>query len=85
MDDQTTWLSVLVAWGPMILLIAVWVYVARRQGWGFGGRMTYAQYLEELLVENRRQGERLGLLLERMDQRLSRLEDRDGKGPGAAS
>lgn len=42
-------------------------------------------WLSVRVAENRRQGERLGQLLERMDQRLSRLEDRDGKGPGAAS
>ena len=73
------WIELIVAWLPFVILIGVWVYFMRRQGF-VGKGMSYATYLEEMLKETRRQNEVLERLLAEMKQRVERLEGKQA-GP----
>jgi|CXWK01.1.fsa_nt_gi cell division protein FtsB len=65
---------VLLNWLPMLLLIAVWVYFMRKTG--ISGSMSYSQYLEATLAEQRKQNELLNAVIDKLDKRISNLEDR---------
>lgn len=73
--DENSLLGVFVSWAPMFLLIGAWIYFMRKSGVG----ETQRQVLDEYKKQN-------GLvirLIERMDQRISRLPDRDSKSGSA--
>ena len=65
---------VLLNWLPMLLLIAAWVYFMRKTG--ISGSMSYSQYLEATLAEQRKQNELLNAVIDKLDKRISNLEDR---------
>ena len=70
--------STLVAWLPLLLVFVVWLLFMRRMHNPKGGISQYA-YMEQLLKAEQEQHKALLALIERMDQRLARLEDRDRK------
>lgn len=77
MNSEFNWIETLVAWGPILLIMGVWIYFMRNMG----GGMSYGKYLEEHLAESRRQNELLTKLIEKMDARISQLEASDrGRG-----
>jgi len=52
-DEVPFFLSVLISWFPMLLLIAVWVFFMRQmQGGGKGGAMSFGKSRAKLLNEN---------------------------------
>lgn len=65
---------VLLNWLPMLLMVAVWVYFIRKTG--VTGAMSYTQYLEATLAEQRKQNELLNAVIDKLDKRISNLEDR---------
>ncbi len=51
-EEQSLLLQILVSWGPMILLIAVWVYFMRQmQGGGKGGAFSFGKSKARMLDE----------------------------------
>lgn len=73
--DENSLLGVFVSWAPMFLLVGAWIYFMRKSGVG----ETKRQVLEEY----KKQNELVIRLIERMDQRIGRLEDRDSKSGSA--
>jgi cell division protease FtsH len=61
-------IEILINWFPMLLLIAVWIYMMR----GFRGRggLTYSQYQTQILAEQKRHNEALEKILARLENRL---------------
>jgi len=52
-DEVPFFLSVLISWFPMLLLIAVWVFFMRQmQGGGKGGALSFGKSRAKLLTEN---------------------------------
>ena len=49
--SNVDWLSVLINWFPMLLLIAVWIWVMQR----LKGGKIYGAYQKDVLEEQRRQ------------------------------
>jgi cell division protease FtsH len=68
--DREALINLFVNWLPMLLIIGVWIYFMKK-----GGGLGYGKYLEEHLAENKRQNELMLKLLEKMDERIARLED----------
>ena len=66
MESDTNWVSLLVNWLPMLVILGAWIYVMRSMTGG-GGGMSYGKYLEQHLAETRRHNE----LLEKILQSLS--------------
>lgn len=75
--DETTPIGVLVSWFPMLLLIGVWIYFMRSVK---SGPLSAQQKIVE---EYRQHNALLRDIIDRMDKRIARLEDRD-KTDGAA-
>ena len=69
MDKDLSLTSTLVSWFPMLLLICVWIYFMRQMKGG------PANYHQQILEEYRRNNELLTKIVERMDARISRLEN----------
>ncbi|MEZ5843587.1 MAG: hypothetical protein R3D27_07615 [Hyphomicrobiaceae bacterium] len=67
-------LETLIAWLPMLILIGVWIYFMRQMR-GKGG-LTQFEYMEQLLAETRRHNNELEKILNRIDERLARLEQK---------
>lgn len=74
MLESSSLTNVLLNWLPMLLLMAVWVYFMRKTG--VSGSMSYTQYLEASLAEQRKQNELLIAVIDKLDKRISNLEDR---------
>jgi cell division protease FtsH len=52
-EEQGLLMSILISWGPMLLLIGVWVYFMRQmQGGGKGGAFSFGKSKARLLDEN---------------------------------
>lgn len=66
-------LGAILSWVPMILLIGVWIYFMRRYS-GPGGAASTNQ---KILAEYQRHNELMEKVVDRMDQRIRRLEDAD--------
>ena len=75
-EEPSILMSILISWGPMLLLIGVWIYFARRMHGGSGKSIQDLQV--ELLEEQRRHNANLERLITQIDQRLSAIE-RDGR------
>ena len=71
--NQDVLLRELISWVPMLLLIGVWIYFMRRYS---GGTTSTNQ---KVLAEYQRHNELMEKVIERMDLRISRLEERDAK------
>ncbi|MEQ1651988.1 MAG: hypothetical protein ABL897_05840 [Hyphomicrobium sp.] len=68
MDEPNALLSIAVQWLPMIVLIGVWLYFMRRQSNPLKG-ISHAEYLEQLLAEERRHNAQLEKILERLSDK----------------
>ena len=65
------WQDLLVSWFPILLLVAVWIFMMR----GMRGRLTKnQQHQVDALMEQRRHNETLEKLLAQYDARLRKLE-----------
>ena len=52
-EEGSLLMSLLVSWGPMLLLIAVWIYFMRQmQGGGKGGAFSFGKSKARMLDEN---------------------------------
>ncbi|MGO9486386.1 MAG: hypothetical protein ACLPX9_17715 [Rhodomicrobium sp.] len=60
--------EVLVAWGPMLLIVAVWIFFMVR--FMKRGGLTTLQYYDQLLQEQKRHNEALEKILARLEQRF---------------
>lgn len=79
---QTTFIDVLVSWGPMLLLILVWLVFMtryRKSMQGQSGR-SYGQLLEDYLAEMKRTNDLMQRMLEDQGRRIERLEARKDSG-----
>lgn len=76
MSESNPWIEILVAWLPMLLLIAVWVFYMRRSRGIYMGQSgkTHGEMLEEHIAEMRRQNDLLEKLVKDQEMRLQRLE-----------
>ncbi|MEN9539610.1 MAG: putative ATP-dependent Zn protease, partial [Pseudomonadota bacterium] len=55
-EETPLWTSLLVSWGPMLLLIGVWIYFMRQmQGGGRGGAFSFGKSKARMLDENNNQ------------------------------
>lgn len=51
-DDPSFWMTLLVSWGPILLLIAVWVFFMRQMQSGGGKAMSFGKSRAKLLSES---------------------------------
>jgi ATP-dependent Zn protease len=74
--ESNPWIEILVAWLPMIILLAVWGYFMWRSRGIYMGRSgkTHGQMLEEHIAEMRRQNDLLEKLVKDQEARIQRLE-----------
>ena len=78
MDEEMTVIGVLVNWFPMLLLIAALIFFLRsvsRRSRSSSGR-DYPDLMEDFVEETKNQNANLIKIIEKMDERISRLEDR---------
>ncbi len=66
MEETPFWITLLVSWGPMLLLIGVWVYYMRAYAGRTKSGMSQMDYLEQLLIETKRHNQQLETLLARL-------------------
>ncbi len=50
-DDQGFWFTLLVSWGPILLLIAVWIFFMRQMQGGGGKAMSFGKSKAKLLTD----------------------------------
>lgn len=69
--ERSILLDLLVSWGPMLLLIAVWIFFMQRMR-----SSSWSPYKinEQILEEQKKHNEKLEAILQRMDERLAALE-----------
>lgn len=83
-------LGLLIHWLPILLLIAVFFYVAARSQQVYTGRSgkTHGEMLEDYVTELRRQNDLLEKIVQDQEARLQRLESNrrssSGGGGGGA-
>ena len=51
-ESNSFWMSVLVSWGPILLLIAVWIFFMRQMQSGGGKAMSFGKSRAKLLSES---------------------------------
>ncbi len=66
------WKEIFVSWGPILLLIVVWVIFMTRLA---GDKAPTTKYLSDLLAEQRRHNDLLEKLVVQHDARLRKLEE----------
>jgi len=54
-DDQGFWFTLLVSWGPILLLIAVWIFFMRQMQAGGGKAMSFGKSKAKLLTDTQGQ------------------------------
>ncbi len=54
-EDQGFWFTLLVSWGPIILLIAVWIFFMRQMQSGGGKAMSFGKSKAKLLTDSQGQ------------------------------
>lgn len=54
-EDRSFWFTLLVSWGPILLLIGVWVFFMRQMQSGGGKAMSFGKSRARLLTENQAQ------------------------------
>ncbi len=54
-EDRSFWFTLMVSWGPILLLIAVWVFFMRQMQSGGGKAMSFGKSKAKLLTENQAQ------------------------------
>ncbi len=51
-EDRSFWMTMLVSWGPILLLIAVWIFFMRQMQGGGGKAMNFGKSRARLLSDN---------------------------------
>lgn len=51
-EDRSFWMTMLVSWGPILLLIAVWIFFMRQMQSGGGKAMSFGKSRAKMLSEN---------------------------------
>ncbi|RLB74995.1 MAG: cell division protein FtsH, partial [Deltaproteobacteria bacterium] len=51
LDDQGFWFTLLISWGPILLLIAVWIFFMRQMQGGGGKAMSFGKSKAKLLTD----------------------------------
>jgi len=71
MSERSMFIELLVSWGPMLLLIAVWIFFMQRMR-----SSSWSPYKinEQILEEQKKHNEKLEAILMKMDQRIATLE-----------
>ncbi|MEJ2201095.1 MAG: ATP-dependent zinc metalloprotease FtsH [Desulfuromonadaceae bacterium] len=54
-EDRSFWFTLMISWGPILLLIAVWVFFMRQMQSGGGKAMSFGKSKAKLLTENQAQ------------------------------
>jgi cell division protease FtsH len=54
-EDRSFWFTLMVSWGPILLLIAVWVFFMRQMQSGGGKAMSFGKSKAKLLTDNQAQ------------------------------
>ncbi len=54
-DDQGFWFTLLISWGPILLLIAVWIFFMRQMQSGGGKAMSFGKSKAKLLTDSQGQ------------------------------
>ncbi len=54
-DDQGFWFTLLISWGPILLLIAVWIFFMRQMQSGGGKAMSFGKSKAKLLTDTQGQ------------------------------
>ena len=54
-EDRSFWFTMLVSWGPILLLIGVWIFFMRQMQSGGGKAMSFGKSKAKLLSENQTQ------------------------------
>jgi cell division protease FtsH len=54
-EDRSFWFTMLVSWGPILLLIGVWIFFMRQMQSGGGKAMSFGKSRAKLLTENQAQ------------------------------
>jgi len=54
-EDRSFWVTMLVSWGPILLLIAVWIFFMRQMQSGGGKAMSFGKSKAKLLTESQGQ------------------------------
>jgi cell division protease FtsH len=54
-EDRSFWFTMLVSWGPILLLIGVWIFFMRQMQSGGGKAMSFGKSKAKLLSENQAQ------------------------------
>ena len=54
-EDRSFWFTLLVSWGPILLLIAVWIFFMRQMQSGGGKAMSFGKSRAKLLSESQAQ------------------------------
>lgn len=69
-------IPIIVNWLPILVLIGVFIYVARRSQSAYSGRSgkTHGEMLEEYVVEMKRQNDLIEKIVQDQEARLQRLE-----------
>jgi hypothetical protein len=76
-DAMTTEIiQIIVNWLPILVLVGVFLYVARRSQSVYSGRngKTHGEMLEEYIVEMKRQNDLIEKIVQDQEARLQRLE-----------
>lgn len=78
MSGGVDWFDILIGWLPVLLLIAVWVMMLRRNRDVYTGKSgkTHGEMLEEHLSEMRRQNDLLEKVVKDQEARIQKLENR---------
>jgi ATP-dependent Zn protease len=69
MDETPTWLTVLVSWMPMLVMIGIWAYITRRIFGRSKSGLSQMEYLEALLAEQKRHNQQIETLVARLSNR----------------
>ncbi len=84
-------IQIIATWLPILLLVGVFLYVARRSQSAYSGRdgKTHGEMLEEYIVEMKRQNDLIEKIVQDQEARLQRLEttkrsSSGGSGGGGA-
>ncbi|MBA4130971.1 MAG: hypothetical protein C0519_06065 [Hyphomicrobium sp.] len=84
-------IQIIVNWLPILVLVGVFLYVARRSQSVYSGRngKTHGEMLEEYIVEMKRQNDLIEKIVQDQEARLQRLEttkrsSSGGSGGGGA-
>jgi hypothetical protein len=79
-------IQIIVNWLPILVLVGVFLYVARRSQSVYSGRngKTHGEMLEEYIVEMKRQNDLIEKIVQDQEARLQRLESTKRSSSGGS-